>query len=87
MKTIQMVSGLSLVYFFAQIILDKTQEGKSEAFMAVLMFIIVFLMASHLIGIKNKDIADEIKNKNGVNNDSSNSVFHTTLDEIFSDRK
>ncbi len=54
MKTIQLVSGLSLVYFFAQIVLDKTQEGKSEAFMAVIMFIIVFLMASHLIGIKIK---------------------------------
>lgn len=82
-----MISGLSLVYFFVQIILDNTQEGKSEAFMALLMFIVVFLMSSHLIGIKNKDIADEIKNNKGVNNDTNTSAFQSTLDEIFHSRR
>jgi hypothetical protein len=86
MKTIQTVSGVSLLYFFAQMALDVTQEGKSEAFMAVLMFFVIFLMASHLIGIQNNDIADEIKknkaNSRGNGNDS-NSLFESSLDEIF----
>lgn len=87
MKTIQMISGFSLVYFFAQMAMDRTQEGKSEAFMALLMFLIVFLMASHLIGIKNRDIADEIKNnKDNTTNNSDSSLFKSSLDEIF-DRK
>jgi hypothetical protein len=92
MKTIQAVSGISLLYFLAQMALDVTQEGKSEAFMAVLMFLVIFLMASHLIGIQNNDIADEIKKNEGgdINNDSrnnnNNSLFKSSLDEIFGKR-
>lgn len=83
MKTIQIVSGFSMVYFFIQMVLDRTQEGKSEAFMAEIMFVIVFLMASHLIGIKNKDITDEIKNNKDSNRSSDSNAFKSTLDEIF----
>ena len=81
MKAVQVVSGISIAYFLIQCIIDVTEEAKVEALMATITMLLVFIMASHLRGIQNKEIADEIKENHKRNTNSSvpsNSITHKT---------
>lgn len=81
MRAIQIVSGVSIVYFLVHCLIDTTEEAKTEALMAILTMFLVFLIATHLYGIQKNDIADEVKEnhkRNTTPNIHSNSVTHKT---------
>ena len=69
MKLIQITSGVSVLLFMAKVYLSDTIDGQSNAFLSVIILTIIFIWASHLIGMAkiDNDIADEIK-KNHFDN-------------------
>jgi hypothetical protein len=61
MKVIQVISGLSIIYFLIQCVINDVDEAKMEALMGTITMLLIFLLSSHLYGIQKNDIADEIK--------------------------
>lgn len=81
MKTIQIVSGISMIYFLINCLTDTAEEARVEALMGIITMFLVFLIASHLYGIQKNDIADEIRENHKRNTNSSvpsNSITHKT---------
>jgi hypothetical protein len=82
MRAIQIVSGVSIVYFLIHCLINTNNEANEEALMAILTMSLVFLIASHLHGIQKNDIADEIREnhkRNSVRNNGANRVQGTSI--------
>lgn len=80
MKTIQIISGVSILYFLTQIGISDNEKAKVIALMGVIIMMLIFVIASHLYGLKN-DIANEIKENHKRNiapSVPSNSVTYKT---------
>lgn len=81
MRAIQIVSGLSILYFIAQCFFVTAEQARMEALMGILTMSLVFIIASHLYGVQKNDIADEIRENHKRNTNSSvpsNSITHKT---------
>jgi hypothetical protein len=74
MRIIQIISGISIVYFLIKCVIVGAEEAKMEALMGVITMFLVFLMSSHLYGKEKNDIADEIKENHKRNNASDNGI-------------
>jgi hypothetical protein len=63
MKSIQIISGLAMIFFLTKVYVVEAQEAKAECFISSMVFLLILILASHFIGMAriDKDIADEIK--------------------------
>jgi hypothetical protein len=63
MKSIQIISGIAMIFFLTKVYVVASQEAKAECFMSSIIFMLILILTSHFIGMAriDKDISDEIK--------------------------
>lgn len=78
MRLIQTISGISILYFMAQVVLSDSQQAQMVSLMGAMIMFLIFLIASHYHGVQNKDITDEIRQnhkRTSASNNGTNSIY------------